>query len=117
MASDNREPRKTRERTMNNRDQAIARIKTALKTRSGKAWSVTGGRGTAWGWITITATPKRRIEGDLCDADRSELATLMGLNSVHRQGIDVAASSVYYAEYVDRAEGRTPAKIAEPYWD
>jgi hypothetical protein len=41
------------------RDEAIKRIKSALKRRSGKSWSVTGGRGTAWGWISISAPPKR----------------------------------------------------------
>lgn len=44
-----------------NRDEAIARIKAALKRRSGKPWSVTGGKGTAWGWITIDVPPKARI--------------------------------------------------------
>ncbi len=33
------------------RDEAIKRIRAALKRRSGKLWSVTGGRGTSWGWI------------------------------------------------------------------
>lgn len=42
------------------RDETIKAIKAALKKRSGKDWSVTGGRGTAWGWIAITAPPKRR---------------------------------------------------------
>lgn len=42
------------------RNEAIQRIKTALRRRSGKAWSVTGGRGTAWGWINIDAPPARR---------------------------------------------------------
>jgi hypothetical protein len=41
------------------RDETIKQIKTALQRRSGKTWSVTGGRGTDWGWITITAPPKR----------------------------------------------------------
>lgn len=41
------------------RNETIKEIKSALKQRSGKAWSVTGGRGTAWGWITITAPPAR----------------------------------------------------------
>ena len=39
---------------------AIRRIKAALKRRSGKEWSVTNSRGTAWGWLTINAPPKRR---------------------------------------------------------
>lgn len=42
------------------RNEAIKRIRTALQKRSGKAWSVTGGRGTAWGWLTIDAPPARR---------------------------------------------------------
>ena len=41
------------------RDQTIVAIRTALKKRSGKQWSVKGGRGTASGWITISAPPKR----------------------------------------------------------
>lgn len=126
---------------MTSRDETIKRIKTALQKRSGKSWSVTGGRGTAWGWITIDAPPARRTWGhrlkagcvDLPEnyepydtglsggytspAERKELATLMGLDSVHCQGISIAASSEYYAEYLARAEGRTPAKIAQPYWD
>ena len=43
------------------RDEAIKRIRAALKRKTGKAWSVTGNRGTAWGWIDIQAPPKRRI--------------------------------------------------------
>jgi hypothetical protein len=42
------------------RGEAIKAIRTALKRRTGRTWSVTGGRGTAWGWITIEAPPKRR---------------------------------------------------------
>ena len=43
------------------RDEAIKRIRTALKRKTGKTWSVTGDRGTAWGWIRVQAPPKRRI--------------------------------------------------------
>lgn len=49
------------EATSIDRDDAIKLIREALKKRSGKAWSVTGGRGTAWGWITIQAPPARRV--------------------------------------------------------
>lgn len=44
---------------MTDRNEAIATIRSELKTRSGKAWSVRGGRGTAWGWITIDAPAAR----------------------------------------------------------
>jgi len=129
---------------MNDRDDTIKRIKTALERRSKKKWSVTGGRGTAWGWITIDAPPARRTwsnrlkanaspaqlsedyeeydtgtpdAGHIGPAERAELAQLLGLERVHHQGVSIAASGEYYREYIDRAEGRTPAKIAQPYWD
>ncbi len=126
------------------RDETIKRIRDALKKRSGKTWSVTGGRGTAWGWLTIDAPPARRTwrheatgerddrfndvyrevdggpgyAGHMSPGERAELATLLGLDQpVHFQGQSIASSNDYYREYVDRAEGRKPAKCAEPYWD
>lgn len=124
------------------RDETIKRIRTALRTRSGKAWSVSCGRGTSWGWIRIDAPPARKTchcrlkdgatstrpedyemvdtgvaGGDMTDADRVELATLLGLDTAHRQGVSIAAGSDYYAEYVDRAEGRQPSRVGVPYWD
>jgi len=124
------------------RNDTIKEIKRALKKRSGKPWSVTGGRGTAWGWITIDAPPKRRTEhavkkdGRLTDrpedyeyrdtgetgghmtlADREELAKLLGLESVHFQGVSIPASGDYWQEHVDRSHGKHPAKVGVPYWD
>jgi hypothetical protein len=123
------------------RDTVIARIRKALKARSGKVWSVTGGRGTAYGWITIDAPPKRKTShhilkdglsdgpgnyddvdtgipgGHMTLADRAELARLLGKESIHFQSESIPASSDYRREYLDRAEGRTPAKLADPYWD
>lgn len=123
------------------RNHVIAVIRKALKDRSGKAWSVTGGRGTAWGWIEITAPPARRTwdhrlkpgmpdapenyeEYDagrpglnMSPADRAELAKLLGKDSVHYQGESIPAGSDYRIEYMDRAEGRTPSRIGQPYWD
>lgn len=125
------------------RNETIKRIKTALQKRSGKTWSVTGGRGTAWGWITIDAPPARRTWGcrlkegavttwpsdyEECDkgipgmtmspADREELGKLLGKNEpVHHQGESIPAGNDYYQEYIDRAEGRTPTRTGTPYWD
>lgn len=99
------------------RDAVIARIRAALKDRSGKTWSVKGGRGTAYGWIDVSAPPARLGEfGRMTEADRAELAGLLGV-AIHTQGIQIPASHDYRIEYVDRAEGRTPRKIGEPYWD
>ena len=126
-----------------NRNETIKAIKAALQKRSGKAWSVTGGRGTAWGWITIEAPPRRctwshRLKaGAVTDrpedyeeydtgetgrmmspADRAELGQLMGFGKpCHSQGVSIAASDDYYEEHLARARGEQPAKIAQPYWD
>ena len=123
------------------RAAVIARIKTALQRRSGKAWSVTGGKGTAYGWITIDAPPARRtarfvqrpgtagnpgdfddrdtgeLGGHITPDDRAALAALLGLETVHFQGVNVAAGHDYYREYIDRAEGRAPSVTGRPYWD
>ncbi len=125
---------------MTSRDETIQIIRQALRRRSGKAWSVTGGRGTAWGWITIDAPPARRTAhwvlktgapdlpenytevinnapGHITPADRAELAKLLGIENTHCQGVSIPASSAHYREYIARAKGETPTEIAQPYWD
>lgn len=131
---------------MTSRDETIKAIRTALKARSGKAWSVTGGTGTAWGWIRIDAPPARRTahwvpvaevadpnpahvrndyvnldtgvkeHGHITPADATELAKLLGKDSIHFQGESVPSSSAHYAEYIARAEGKS-ATVTPPYWD
>lgn len=127
----------------NDRNRTIAAIKAALRRRSGKAWSVTGGRGTAWGWIKIDTLParatwrevkivpcivsspdnyrwedQRRPGGYMSPAECAELGRLLGLEGpVHFQGESIPASGGHYAEYIDRAEGRTPSRIGVQYWD
>jgi len=125
------------------RAAVIARIKRGLESRSGKRWSVTGGTGTAYGWLHIDAPPARRTwrdrprpgatglgtyaedwepydsgqpGGSSSPADQAELAALLGLDRIDRN-VNVAANHDYYREYIDRAEGRVPRKIATPYWD
>lgn len=113
------------------RNSVIKAIKHNLEARSGKTWSVTGGRGTGSGWLTIDAPPARRkydwdgtpIPADATYGyssieDRTELANLLGLTPpLHAQGQMVGASHDYYREYIERSAGRTPTKIAQPYWD
>jgi hypothetical protein len=146
------------------RDDAISAIRTALRKRSGKAWSVKGGRGTSSGWITISSPPRRLgcsrcheysaagrcrcgrdyldplpndadgnldrsgvcaehacsencYSGYMTPEDRAELGELLGLADVHTQGVSIAAANDYYAEYVARAAGLTPAVVGTPYWD
>jgi hypothetical protein len=126
------------------RGAVIAAIKQALQKRSGKAWSVTGGKGTAYGWLTIDAPPGRRIQhqrrkadatghdredyetyldadkpfGHITDAERAELAALLGLESIHHQGHSVPASTDYYRVALCQAlYGHAGPFTAEQYWD
>jgi hypothetical protein len=124
------------------RNDAIRAIRAALKRRSGKPWSVKGDTGTAWGWITIDAPPKRRtarwidngrkdnrgytaydledtgeVGGYITPADQAELCALLGLERMHHQGISIPAGNDYRVEYVNRAEGRNPSAYGTPYWD
>ena len=124
------------------RKEAIERIRKGLRARSGKAWSVKGGSGTAYGWIKISSPPARQTwrhylpeglgdqpknyvgydsrqpGGSMTPEDCSELGRLLGLDSpAHCQGESVPASYAYRQEYVDRAEGRKPSKTGQPYWD
>lgn len=99
------------------RNVAIKLIRDALKKRSGKQWSVTGGRGTSWGWIEINSPPARRVNYEMTPADAAELAGLLGLDRAHSQGVSIAASSDHRREYIERARGQEPTKIAERYWD
>ena len=96
------------------RNSTIARIRTGLKARSGKSWSVTGGTGTAYGWIRIGVTP-RQAQGR--PEWKAELAQLLGKDRVHSGGESIPPSNAYYQEYIDRAEGRTPIVIGTTYWD
>jgi len=101
------------------RDDTIAAIRAALRDRSGKSWSVTGGRGTAYGWLKI-ASPKSRCAdewGSMTADECAELARLLGLGRVHTSGESVPSGHDYYRQYLDLAErGETEIK-ARPYWD
>ena len=114
------------------RNDVTKRIAAALKARSGKTWSVTGGRGTGYGWLEVNVPPARRtadwdgiapktdarFEGYATMAERLELAALLGLERpIHHQGEKIPAGHDYYREYIDRAEGRTPTVTGTPYWD
>jgi hypothetical protein len=100
------------------RNVAIQEIKKALKARSGKSWSVRGGRGTAWGWISISALPGRCNQfGHMTESEREELARLLNLKYVDQAGVSVAADGNYREEYVARARGAEPRVIGTPYWD
>lgn len=98
------------------RDEAVAEIKALLKARTGRSWSVRGGRGTAWGWIFVTDLPRNRVVGAMTDDARRVLAEAFGLDDVHYQGISIPDSSAHRREYVSRLKGE-PFTVAAAYWD
>jgi hypothetical protein len=95
------------------RAAVIARIKAALVRRTGYQWRVYGGTGTAWGWLTIAP---RRADGESLE-HAVMLAEALGLDRADRSGVSIPASRAHYREFIARAEGFTPAAIAQPYWD
>jgi len=101
-------------------DVATKTIARLLRERTGRAWSVTRGRGTAYGWLTITAPPKRRAAfGYLSADDQAMLSAALGAR-VHCQGESVRPCSGVHGSYVFRAAG-VPVpddwKVAAPSWD
>ena len=102
------------ENILSKRNNVTKAIRTALRQRSGKTWSVRGGNGTAYGWITI----RRYADRSMTDTERAELAALLGLDRpCHFQGESIPASHDYYREYIARANGETPTTLGKQYWD
>lgn len=99
------------------RNNVIRNIKRALKSR-GMDYSVRGGRGTAWGWIHVDLLPS--VDRLLTPDKRREAYVVLnrafGLDLQSGQ-VTIPASSAHYREYLERARGLKPTKIAQPYWD
>jgi hypothetical protein len=102
------------------RDEATRTIRTNLRRR-GLGWvSVRGGRGTAWGWITICAMPSKAANewGSLTPDQQAALASALGIEpTLAHQHVSIPASSAYYAEYIARSAGETPTVYGTRYWD
>ncbi len=99
------------------RNSTIKAIKAALKAR-GLTYSVTGGHGTTWGWITIDLMPKMKnkcLTYSECREARGLMNEHFGLEGF--QYISIPPGNDYYREYMDRAAGREPKKLGVPYWD
>ena len=88
------------------------KIRQLLKERSGKTWSCKGGRGTGWGWLTISAPPARQSEyGTMSAEDQRELSDLLGTSSlVANQGESVRSGDWWH--YLKAARGDF-----EPQWE
>ncbi len=82
-------------------DEAVRRIRAGLRRRGGVAWSVTRGTGSVYGWIYIKSP-----RGDMTPDEQRYLAKLLGLETVHHQGVMIPSGSSARDEYVARAEGK-----------
>lgn len=99
------------------RNATIASIRKALRTRSGKTWSVKGGRGSSWGWIEVSAPPARLDRFDMMSAeDQAALAGLMG-REVGRQFLMVPAGTDFRHAALERAWGLPVTVTPVAYWD
>ena len=89
---------------MLDRSEAVERIRNALYRRTGSRWSVTVGRGTTWGWITVRSPKARRVDGfEIPEAEARHLALIFPSNGlIHAQGISIPPSE--RDRYVREAE-------------
>jgi len=102
--------------TPTDRNDFIRIVKHNLRERSGKSWSVKGGRGTAWGWVTICALPSQMDGYCMSEAQCEELGALLG-ERVHSQGTLVPSASDFRMEYVQRSAGVEVTVVGVPSWD
>lgn len=89
-------------------------IKQALHSRTKTRFSVTHGKGTGYGWISIRVAKASKNP----QADAAELRALLGMEEHQwQESFSVAASRAYRQEYYARAKGEKPTVYGAPYWD
>ncbi len=94
-------------------------LREALKRVTGRTWSVTLGKGTAYSWIGVTAPPARRGRfGYMTPEDQALLADATG-ESPHPQGFSIPPTRGYQAATLLRVATGRPAdsiECAEHAW-
>lgn len=102
------------------REMAIRLIREALRRRSGKLWTVRGGTGTSYTWISIISPPARRVGpyDYMTEAEAKELGELLGIGGpVHHQGYDVSPGSASYRVAIARAQTGSTCGLQGPDHD
>jgi hypothetical protein len=92
------------------RDEAVKRLKAAMKQATGRNWRVYGDRGTAWGWLNVRS-PKSRTVGDfdyMNEEDCCELGRIFhgGRRDCHQQGYSISPDSREWAVETAEAAAR-----------
>jgi hypothetical protein len=103
-------------------DAACKVLRKLLRERTGRDWSVTRGRGTAYSWIRIHSPPKRRCKfGFLSIEDQILLTAALGSRPrVHEQGESIRTECGVRGSYVFRIAGVGVPEdwhVTEPGWD
>lgn len=99
-----------------NRSEVTKMIKGFLKARTGRDWSVTGGTGTAWGWLRITAPKGRKVDFRATMEDQILLGLAMGCDWP-QEAFSVASSDGHWLAALQRAAGLEVTGSEVPYWD
>jgi len=103
-------------------DAACKTLRELLRERTGRDWSVTRSRGTAYGWLRIHSPPKRRGAFDyLSVEDEILLSAALGCSrGVGAQGESIRTERGVRGSYVFAIAGvETPEswKVSEKGWD
>lgn len=94
-------------------------LKKALKVATGRAWSVRGSRGTAYGWLNVSA-PKDREEGPYgytSEEDRVLLREAFQTERIHHQGYMIPSSRGFYWQAAQAVTGRPITIHGVRDWD
>lgn len=94
-------------------------MKTALKLRTGLIWRVTNARGTAYGWIRISAPSNRATDGDsdLSEMDQAVLSEIFNKERIHYQGHSLPSGGDYHQEAAQEVCCVTVTVRGSQYWD
>lgn len=95
--------------------EVTKKIRELLNKRSDRSWTARNARGTAYGYLSVSAPPSRlRSEyGSMSLEDAIELAELWGSDRVNFQYISVSPDEHYHA--LRSARGDFPARWRELY--
>jgi len=82
------------------RNTTIKALRSVLEVPTGQPWSVTGGRGTSWGWITVDALPARRDGYQITDDDGALLMAAFGMDHRRPGNLGIPTSTAYRRVYL-----------------
>lgn len=120
LAYTDAEARKLAEECDRDLDVFVKTLRKLLRARTGRDWSVSRGRGTAYSWCHIKAPKARSIDdwGRLSVEDQIVLGSVLGTR-VHEQGESIRTEAGVRGWYLLKAIGANTDgwHVAGPSWD